>query len=126
MFTSDGGPGLDLRAIDLQTERDLGIGTYCDALYYFNLTEGRCIKKFSDFTEFISDENLAFLKYAYEVPCDVDFGVGGSMHYSDDGAVLSAIFDHIFAITFKNLKCGDPYFYTNALSGGNFQKLHEN
>lgn len=56
LFTSDGSPGLDLRALDLQTERDFGIGTYCDALYYFNLTEGECIKKFSDFEPYISDE----------------------------------------------------------------------
>ena len=56
LFTTDGGPGLDLRAMDLQTERDLGIGTYCDALYHFNLTKGNCIKKFSDFAEFISEE----------------------------------------------------------------------
>jgi peroxidase len=58
LFTANGGPGLDLRAIDLQTERDFGIGTYCDALYFFNLTKGECIKKFSDFEPFITDSVL--------------------------------------------------------------------
>lgn len=72
--------------------------------------------------KFVS-KNLEFLKYAYEHPCDVDFGVGASMHYAEDGDLLSDIFDHIFVTTFKNLKCGDPFFYTNALSEGNTQKL---
>jgi hypothetical protein len=138
MFSSNGGPGLDLRAIDLQTERDFGIGTYCDALYYFNITDGECIKRFNDFDPFISDsvrifniyhqfsmflnliysQNLAFLKYAYDEPCDVDFGVGGSMHASEDGDLLSEVFDRIIGLQFKNLKCGDPFFYTNALKRG--------
>lgn len=56
LFSPGNDPGLDLRAIDLQTERDFGIGTYCDALYYFNITDGECIKRFSDFEPFISDE----------------------------------------------------------------------
>lgn len=136
-----------MRAIDLQTERDFGIGTYVDALYYFNLTDGECIKKFSDFETFIDEsvslalyrrniyeifnfiliyfiQNLAFLKYAYDSPLDVDFGVGASMHASEDGDMLSEIIDRIFAIQFKNLKCGDPYFFTNALKRGKIKVLY--
>lgn len=64
-------------------------------------------------------QNIKFLKYAYDSPCDVDLGVGASMHSSDDdGNLLSDVTDRIFGIQFKNLKCGDPYFYTNALSKG--------
>lgn len=55
-FMTSGGPGLDLRAIDLQTERDHGLGTYCDVLYYFNMTAGECIKRFDDFRNFTSQE----------------------------------------------------------------------
>lgn len=55
-FMTSGGPGLDLRAIDLQTERDHGLATYCDVLYYFNMTEGQCIKKFDDFQNFTTQE----------------------------------------------------------------------
>lgn len=58
LFTSGGKPGLDLRAIDLQTERDFGVGTYCDALYQYNLTGGDCIKRFSDFKPFIHGEEV--------------------------------------------------------------------
>lgn len=61
-------------------------------------------------------KDMAFLKYAYEAPCDVDFGVGASMHVSSEGDLLSDIFDHVFTSQFKRLKCGDPYFYTNTLS----------
>lgn len=59
---------------------------------------------------------MAFLKYAYEAPCDVDFGVGASMHVASEGDVLSDIFDLVFTSQFKRLKCGDPYFYTNTLN----------
>lgn len=55
LFTATGDPGLDLRALDFQTERDFGIGTYCEALYYFNFTDGLCIDKFSDLDPFISE-----------------------------------------------------------------------
>jgi len=61
LFTANSGPGLDLRAFDIQAERDFGIGTYCDALYFFNVTDGECIKKFSDFMPFISD-NVSLLE----------------------------------------------------------------
>lgn len=40
------------------------------------------------------------------------------MHFSQDGDILSEIFDRIFALQFKNLKCGDPYFYSNSLKKG--------
>jgi hypothetical protein len=40
------------------------------------------------------------------------------MHSSEDGDLLSDVADRIFGIQFKNLKCGDPYFYTNALPKG--------
>ena len=67
------------------------------------------------FSIFLQD--IEFLKYAYEVPCDVDFGVGASLHFNEDD-FLGEIFDKIFAMQFKNLKCGDPYFYTNAFDKG--------
>lgn len=53
LFSSDNQPSFDLRAFDIQAERDLGIATYCDALFYFNITNSRCIKKFSEFNDFI-------------------------------------------------------------------------
>jgi hypothetical protein len=43
------------------------------------------------------------------------------MHNSEDGDILSEIFDRIFALQFKNLKCGDPYFYSNALEKGDIK-----
>lgn len=57
--------------------------------------------------------------YAYDGPCDIDLGVGGMMHSSEDGDILSDVFDRIFASQFKNLKCGDPFFFSNALEPGN-------
>jgi hypothetical protein len=52
---STNGPGLDLRAMDIQTERDFGVATYCDALYEFNLTEN-CVRDFKDLKSFMSKE----------------------------------------------------------------------
>jgi hypothetical protein len=51
------------------------------------------------------------------VPCDVDFGVGAGLHFAED-EMNSEIFDRIFAMQFKSLKCGDPYFYLNSLEKG--------
>jgi hypothetical protein len=118
LFTTNNRPSFDLRALDIQKERDMGTATYCDALYYYHLTDDKCIKKFADFETFTSKDNIEFLKYAYLDPCDVDLSVGGDMHDSSTDGMLSDIFDKIFAEQFYNLKCGDPYFYTNALSEG--------
>lgn len=38
------------------------------------------------------------------------------MHSSTDGDLLSDVFDTVLARQFKNIKNGDPYFYTNALA----------
>lgn len=46
--------GLDLRALDIQAERDFGVASYCDALYYLNLTNGECVEGFQDIEGFIS------------------------------------------------------------------------
>lgn len=70
-------------------------------------------------TEVLLLQNIAFLKYAYDEPCDVDFGVGGSMHSSTDGDLLSDLHDRVIALQFRNTKCGDPFFYTNVMDKGN-------
>lgn len=49
------GPGLDLRALDIQAERDFGVATYCDALNFLNMTK-KCVKSFRDFNKFMSKE----------------------------------------------------------------------
>lgn len=58
-------------------------------------------------------QHLEFLKYAYEEPCDVDLGVGASLHNLEDGNTLNEIFDKIIAMQFQSLKCGDSFFYIN-------------
>lgn len=52
---STSGPGLDLRALDIQAERDFGVATYCDALYNLNLTS-KCVKSFRDLKDFMGKE----------------------------------------------------------------------
>jgi Animal haem peroxidase len=118
LFTANDNPGLDLHAMDFQAERDFGIGTYCDALYELNMTEGGCIKNFKHLERFIDKEHIAMLKYAYEHPCDVDLGVAGGLISSNNHNILSPVFEALFARQFFNLKCGDPYFFTNSLSEG--------
>lgn len=49
------GPGLDLRALDIQAERDFGVATYCDALYGMNFTN-KCFEDFREFKKFMSKE----------------------------------------------------------------------
>lgn len=56
LFANENYPGIDLKAFDVQAERDFGVGTYCDYLYHFNLTNGKCIRKFSDLKSFINEE----------------------------------------------------------------------
>lgn len=55
LFSSNG-PGLDLRALDIQAERDFGVATYCDAIYYLNLTDGECVEGFKNFKDFMTKE----------------------------------------------------------------------
>jgi hypothetical protein len=59
------------------------------------------------------------LKYAYLHPCDVDLGVGAGAQETDEDSILNPIFENIIGEQFQNLKCGDPYFFTNSMSSGN-------
>lgn len=70
------------------------------------------------FTQFFSPQSVDFLKYAFEHPCDVDLGVGASLHSTDEYGTISKVYDKIFGMQFQNTKCGDPWFYSNALSEG--------
>lgn len=75
----------------------------------------------SKYLNFIYLQHISFLKYAYDDPCDVDLSVGSDMHEAATDSLLNDILDNIIAIQFSNLKCGDPYFYTNALNSGIIQ-----
>lgn len=65
-------------------------------------------------------QDTEFLKYAFPHPCDVDLGVGGNVHITKESEILNEIFDKIFALQFSRTKCGDAWFYTNALDEGFF------
>jgi peroxidase len=56
LFAGDHYPGIDLRALDIQAERDFGVAGYCEFLHELNLTDGKCISTFSDLKGFISEE----------------------------------------------------------------------
>lgn len=56
LFENENFPGIDLRALDLQAERDFGIAGYLEFLHSFDMSNGKCLRKFSDLREFINDD----------------------------------------------------------------------
>lgn len=64
----NGDLGLDLRAMDFQAERDFGLGSYCDALKHYNLTNGnKCLRKFQELTQFISDNEVSLIEFRVKI-----------------------------------------------------------
>jgi peroxidase len=105
---SAGGDTGDLGAIDIQRERDLGIGTLNQTRAAMHLTT------YSSFDQITSDPALAAkLQQIYGSVDKVDLFVGGLAENAAPGAMVGSTFQAIIAAQFDNLRDGDRLFYLN-------------
>nr|XP_050848620.1 peroxidase-like [Vespula vulgaris]XP_050848621.1 peroxidase-like [Vespula vulgaris]XP_050848622.1 peroxidase-like [Vespula vulgaris]XP_050848623.1 peroxidase-like [Vespula vulgaris] len=100
--------GEDLRAIDIQRNRDHGLASYNDFREYCNL--GRA-KEWNDFSDYISYDNIQKLASLYAHPDDVDLTVGGSLEEHVPGTLSGPTFLSILLEQFYRTRVGDRFWY---------------
>nr|CAD7447221.1 unnamed protein product [Timema bartmani]CAD7457602.1 unnamed protein product [Timema tahoe] len=110
LFRNGKETGQDLRAIDIQRGRDHGLASYNDYRHYCGLHRA---DKFSDFGDYISQENIVKLSHLYEHPDDVDYVVGGSLEAHVNGALSGPSFLCVMVEQFYRTRAGDKFFYEN-------------
>ncbi|KAJ6637387.1 Peroxidase [Pseudolycoriella hygida] len=100
--------GQDLRAIDIQRNRDHGLASYNDYREFCGL---RRAHDWNDFLDLISPESVAQLQSLYSTIEDVDLTVGGSLEAHVEGALAGPTFLCILTEQFFRTRVGDRYFY---------------
>ncbi|XP_037896461.1 peroxidase [Glossina fuscipes] len=102
--------GSDLRAIDIQRNRDHGLASYNDYREFCGL---RRANNWEDFTDLIAVETVEKLKTLYASHEDVDVTVGGSVERHVIGALAGPTFLCLLTEQFYRTRVGDRFFYEN-------------
>jgi len=99
---------VDLIAIDIERERDVGLGT-------LNQTrEALGLQRYTSFSQISSDPNVAAnLAQVYATPDDVDLFMGGLAEDHVPGSTTGPTFQAILSKQFDNLRSGDQYYWQN-------------
>ena len=99
---------MDLIAIDIQRERDLGIGSLNQTREALGLTP------YTDFDQISSDPTVvANLQKVFSSVDDVDLFIGGLAEDHAPGAMVGETFQKIIAQQFTNLRDGDRLWWQN-------------
>ncbi|XP_026670938.1 peroxidase-like [Ceratina calcarata] len=102
--------GQDLRAIDIQRNRDHGLASYNDFREYCGLPRA---KYFGDFMDYISASNVEKLAELYPSPDDIELTVGGSLEEHVPGTLSGPTFLCILVRQFYRTRVGDRHWYEN-------------
>ncbi|XP_014230679.1 peroxidase [Trichogramma pretiosum] len=108
LFRNNRRLGDDLRAIDIQRNRDHGLASYNDLRALAGLPRAR---EWNDFADVISPENIQKLAQLYESPDDVDLTVGGSLERHVQGTLAGPTFLNILSEQFYRTRAGDRYWF---------------
>ena len=99
---------MDLIAIDIQRERDVGLGTLNQTRQALGL------KRYASFAELTSDPVLQKnLSAVYDTIDQVDLFIGGLAEKHAAGAEVGPTFQAIIADQFQALRAGDRFFWQN-------------
>ncbi|XP_018570827.1 peroxidase-like [Anoplophora glabripennis] len=107
--------GSDLKALDVQRNRDHGLASYNDYREYCGLPRATY---FNDFLDVINSDNVQRLAALYECPDDVDLTVGGSLEQHVPGTLVGPTFLCILREQFYRTRVGDRYWYENPSETG--------
>ncbi|KAM7359833.1 peroxidase isoform 2-T4 [Cochliomyia hominivorax] len=102
--------GSDLRAIDIQRNRDHGLASYNDFREFCGL---RRAHSWEDFADLIDTQIIEKLKTLYVSHEDVDVTVGGSLESHVAGALAGPTFLCILTEQFYRTRVGDRFFFEN-------------
>ncbi|XP_055378911.1 peroxidase-like [Condylostylus longicornis] len=100
--------GADLRAIDIQRNRDHGLASYNDFREFCGLPRAY---NWDGYLDLISPKNVENLKSLYASVDDVDVTVGGSLETHVAGALAGPTFLCILTEQFYRTRVGDRFFY---------------
>ncbi|XP_029047314.2 peroxidase [Osmia bicornis bicornis] len=100
--------GSDLRATDIQRNRDHGLASYNSFREYCGLPRA---KHFADFTDYISPSNVEKLSQLYASPDDVEITVGGSLERHVPGTLTGPTLLCILIRQFYKTRVGDRFWY---------------
>lgn len=100
--------GGDLRAIDIQRNRDHGLASYNDYREFCGL---RRAVRWEDFLDLISPKSLENLQTLYDSFEDVDLTVGASLEAHVEGTLAGPTFLCILTEQFYRTRVGDRYFF---------------
>jgi peroxidase len=99
---------MDLIAIDIQRERDLGLGTLNETRQALGLPQ------YTSFDQLTSDPTVqANLRSVYGSIDNVDLFIGGLAETHVAGALVGQTFQTIIASQFDALRTGDRFFWQN-------------
>lgn len=100
--------GGDLRAIDIQRNRDHGLAGYNDFREFCGL---RRAGRWEDFLDVLSTKSVSNLQALYASPDDVDLTVGGSLEAHVEGTLAGPTFLCILTEQFYRTRVGDRFFF---------------
>ncbi|XP_055676431.1 peroxidase [Lutzomyia longipalpis] len=110
LFRLDNPIGQDLKAIDIQRNRDHGLASYNDFREFCGLKRATT---FEDFLDLISPRHVEKLRAHYTSPEDVDLTVGAALEAHVAGALAGPTFLCILTEQFFRTRVGDRFFYEN-------------
>ncbi|XP_014475655.1 PREDICTED: peroxidase-like [Dinoponera quadriceps] len=100
--------GSDLRATDIQRDRDHGLASYNDYREYCGLPRA---KNFMGFADYISFGDIQKLSMLYASPDDVELTVGGSLEKHITGTLAGPTILCIMTRQFQQTRMGDRYWF---------------
>ncbi|XP_018575334.1 peroxidase [Anoplophora glabripennis] len=115
--------GTDLKAFDIQRNRDHGLASYNDYRAFCGLPRAR---RFQDLLDVMTKENIDKLANLYEIVDDVDLTVGGSLEAHVPGTLSGPTFLCILTEQFYRTRVGDRFWFENgAVTGFPLEQLNE-
>ncbi|CAH1962657.1 unnamed protein product [Acanthoscelides obtectus] len=115
--------GQDLKAFDVQRNRDHGLASYNEVRQFCGLPRAN---SFNDFLDVMSSKNVEQLARLYESPEDVDLTVGGSLEQLVPGTLAGPTFLCILTEQFYRSRVGDRFFFENSgTTGFTLEQLNE-
>lgn len=110
LFRQDQPFGMDLKALDIQRNRDHGLASYNDFREFCGLKRAH---SWEDFLDLITPESIQKLQSLYLSHEDVDLTVGGALEAHVAGSLAGPTFLCILTEQFFRTRVGDRFFFEN-------------
>ncbi|KAB7497581.1 Thyroid peroxidase [Armadillidium nasatum] len=102
--------GMDLPAINLQRAREHGLPSYNAYRHFCGL---KPMKSWEDMDGIMPNKTVKRYSDVYEHPDDIDLWSGGVSERPLPGALVGPTFACLIALTFKEVRFGDRFWYEN-------------